>query len=50
MTTQGYMLIGSYLVAGQSKPINAINPATNEILKPTYAGGAQQLRSSAPAN
>lgn len=36
---QGYMLIGSHLVAGHSKPINANNPATNEIFEPTYAGG-----------
>ncbi|OJA05882.1 aldehyde dehydrogenase (NADP(+)) [Halomonas sp. QHL1] len=39
MTLEGKLLIGQDAVSGSSKPINAINPATNETLEPTYVGG-----------
>ncbi|MFC3392029.1 aldehyde dehydrogenase family protein, partial [Aidingimonas halophila] len=35
------MTIGQQAVSGNSKPINAINPATGETLEPTYAGGSK---------
>lgn len=41
MTLEGKLLIGQEAVSGHSKPIYAINPATNEILEPTYMGGTR---------
>ena len=41
MILEGKLLIGQDAVSGSSKPINAINPATNEILEPTYLGGTK---------
>ena len=39
MPITGKLLIGQSAVSGSSKPINAINPTTNETLEPTFAGG-----------
>ncbi|NIC07425.1 aldehyde dehydrogenase family protein, partial [Billgrantia bachuensis] len=41
MTLEGKMLIGQEAVSGNSKPINAVNPATGETLEPTYVGGGK---------
>ncbi|CDG53171.1 MULTISPECIES: aldehyde dehydrogenase (NADP(+)) [Halomonadaceae] len=41
MPITGKLLIGQSAVSGSSKPINAINPATNEPLEPTFAGGTK---------
>ncbi|MEL7966074.1 aldehyde dehydrogenase (NADP(+)) [Vreelandella neptunia] len=41
MTLEGKLLIGQEAVSGHSNPINAINPATNEILEPVYMGGTR---------
>jgi len=41
MDITGNMLIGSQSVAGTSKKIYAINPATNEPLSPAFLGGTQ---------
>ncbi|MGB0733079.1 MAG: aldehyde dehydrogenase (NADP(+)) [Pontibacterium sp.] len=41
MTILGEMLIGGQSVQGTSKPIQAINPATNETLDPVFLGGTQ---------
>ncbi|WP_223505368.1 aldehyde dehydrogenase (NADP(+)) [Pseudomonas sp. GL-RE-29] len=39
MSILGQMLIGSRHKTGTSKPIQAVNPRTNERLEPTFAGG-----------
>lgn len=41
MTLEGKLLIGQSAVSGSSRPIDAINPATNERLAPTYMGGTR---------
>ena len=41
MTLEGKLLIGQEAVSGRSKPINAINPATNELLEPAYMGATR---------
>jgi len=41
MQTLGEMLIGSRSVVGTKAPIQAVNPATGELLEPVYAGGSQ---------
>ncbi|WP_085917305.1 aldehyde dehydrogenase (NADP(+)) [Halomonas sp. CSM-2] len=41
MTLEGKLLIGQAAVSGSSRPIDAINPATNERLAPTYMGGTR---------
>ncbi|WP_110684998.1 aldehyde dehydrogenase (NADP(+)) [Salinicola aestuarinus] len=41
MNLTGEMLIGQQAVKGSRDPIQAINPATNERLDPSYAGGTQ---------
>lgn len=42
MTLHGQMLIGGQSLTGSREPIHAINPATNETLKPAYSGGTAQ--------
>ncbi len=37
----GHMLIGSEDVQGTSAAIQAVNPATNQVLSPVYAGGTE---------
>ncbi|CAO1659351.1 MULTISPECIES: aldehyde dehydrogenase (NADP(+)) [Salinicola] len=41
MNLTGEMLIGQQAVKGSRDPIQAINPATNERLDPSYPGGTQ---------
>ncbi|SJN12834.1 Ketoglutarate semialdehyde dehydrogenase [Halomonas citrativorans] len=41
MNLTGEMLIGQQAVKGSRSPVQAINPATNELLEPAYAGGTQ---------
>ena len=41
MDIKGEMLIGARAVVGSSKAIQAVNPATNELLEPVYMGGTQ---------
>ncbi|WP_417421235.1 aldehyde dehydrogenase (NADP(+)) [Halomonas sp.] len=41
MPITGKLLIGQSAVSGSSKPINAINPTTNELLEPAFAGGTK---------
>lgn len=41
MQILGEMLIGSASVKGNNSPIQAVNPATGELLEPVYAGGGQ---------
>ena len=41
MNLTGKMLIGQQAVKGSRDPIQAINPATNERLDPSYPGGTQ---------
>ena len=41
MQILGEMLIGSTSVKGSKAPIQAVNPATAELLEPIYAGGGQ---------
>lgn len=40
MDIKGELLIGSTAVSGQGQVIQAINPATNEVLAPAYGGGS----------
>ncbi|WP_421855886.1 aldehyde dehydrogenase (NADP(+)) [Marinomonas sp.] len=42
MQITGQMLIGSQAVKGHKKAIRAMNPATNEALKPEFLGGDKQ--------
>jgi len=41
MNILGEMLIGSRSVKGDKSPIQAVNPATGELLEPVYGGGSQ---------
>lgn len=41
MQINGEMLIGSAAVKGSKSGIQAVNPATGELLEPIYAGGSQ---------
>nr|CDQ35222.1 NADP-dependent fatty aldehyde dehydrogenase [Virgibacillus halodenitrificans] len=41
MIIEGKQIIGQQLVKGSRDPIQAINPATNERLEPSYPGGTQ---------
>ncbi|MFT0474306.1 aldehyde dehydrogenase (NADP(+)) [Pseudomonas antarctica] len=40
MTLTGKMLIGQHAISGDREAIQAINPATNTRLEPSYAGGS----------
>ncbi|WP_339508438.1 MULTISPECIES: aldehyde dehydrogenase (NADP(+)) [unclassified Pseudomonas] len=42
MTLTGHMLIGQETVAGNREAIRGINPATNAVLEPSYAGGSAE--------
>ena len=42
MTLTGDMLIGGQTIAGNRDAIHAINPATDEVLAPGYAGGGRE--------
>ncbi|RFD27590.1 aldehyde dehydrogenase (NADP(+)) [Pseudomonas sp. GL93] len=42
MTLTGKMLIGQQSICGHRDAIRAINPATNALLEPAYAGGDEQ--------
>lgn len=42
MTLTGDMLIGGQAIAGNRDAIHAINPATDEVLAPGYAGGGRE--------
>ncbi|SEL87740.1 aldehyde dehydrogenase (NADP(+)) [Halomonas daqiaonensis] len=42
MALEGKLLIGQKAVSGNANPINAINPATDETLEPTYVGGGKE--------
>lgn len=41
MAINGEMLIGAKSVKGTQDPIQAVNPATGELLEPVYGGGGQ---------
>ncbi len=49
MTLTGHMLIGGQGIAGSREAIRAINPATDTVLEPAYAGAAASM-STRPAN
>ena len=42
MTLTGHMLIGGQAIAGSREAIFAINPATDAVLEPAYAGGSAE--------
>jgi NADP-dependent aldehyde dehydrogenase len=42
MTLTGHMLIGQHTVAGNREAIRGINPATDAVLEPAYAGGSAE--------
>lgn len=42
MTLTGHMLIGGQAIAGSREAIRAINPATDAVLEPAYAGGSSE--------
>lgn len=41
MNLEGKLLIGQQAISGRGADIQAVNPATGEMLAPTYPGGSK---------